>query len=383
MAHLLRGIVQVGAIDASSEGPQKQIASDYGVTGFPTLKLFADDKANPIDVETSDPNEIMQFVMATLNKIVPERAARGPDGHGGNGSSQSSSSSSRGSRSKPSSYVVQLNSSNFEEKVYENNDVLLVAFVAPWCGHCKALHPAWEEAASKLRGKGATLGWVDATVEESLASKFGVKGFPTIKVFPGGKGKTSSSAFDYPHGREKEEIIQYALEEVDRTGVPKEISEMVSEDIFFENCEPGASKLCVFFALPHILDTGAEGRNKYRDIMAEASKAVRGMSFNFLWFEGGSQTDVESTLDLSFGFPAVAAYSMEKGIYSVHRGSFTEPNIRKFLTSITTGRQAIHKASKVPRVELNAPWDGKDGEPVEEEFSLEDIMGWDEDEPEL
>lgn len=383
MAHLLRGIVQVGAIDASSEGPQKRIASEYGVTAFPTLKVFADDKLNPIDVQTRDPNEIMQFIMKTINTIVPERAERGPDGQGGSSSSSSGSSSS-GSRSKPSSYVVQLNSSNFAEKVYDNNDVLLVAFAAPWCGHCKALHPAWEEAASKLRGSGATLGWVDATAEESLAAQFEVKGFPTIKVFPGGKGKTSSSAFEYQHGRETGQIVQFALEEVDRTGVPKEIPEMVSEDIFFENCEPGASKLCVFFALPHILDSGAEGRNKYRDIMAEASKAVRGMSFNFLWFEGGSQPDLENSLDMTFGFPAVAAYSMEKGVYTVHRGSFTEANIRKFLMGITTGRQGTEKISKAPKIELNEPWDGKDGAPIEEEFSLEDIMGWDdEDEPEL
>ena len=75
---------------------------------------------------------------------------------------------------------------------------------------------------------------------------------------------------------------------------------------------------------------------------------------------------------MTFGFPAVAAYSMEKGVYTVHRGSFTEANIRKFLMGITTGRQGTEKISKAPKIELNEPWDGKDGAPIEEEFSHRD-----------
>lgn len=41
------------------------------------------------------------------------------------------------------------------------------------------------------------MGKVDATVETELATKFGIKGYPTIKVFHYGLGKTVSSAKDY------------------------------------------------------------------------------------------------------------------------------------------------------------------------------------------
>ena len=265
--------------------------------------------------------------------------------------------------------------------------ILIYYNFAVRCGHCKQLLPEWEEAATKLDGTGATLGWVDATAEESLAQEYGIQGFPTIKVFPGGKGKSSYSAMDYEGGRQTSQIVQAALEEVDRSGVPKEIPELVSEDVMRENCEGSGSKICVFFALPHILDTGADGRNKYKEVMTAASKAVRGMAFNFLWFEGGAQSDLENALELTFGFPAVAAYSVDKGVYTVHRGSFSESNVRKFLTGITTGKQGTYKISKVPTINTVEPWDGKDGVPFEEE-PLEDIMGWDDDdddseEPEL
>lgn len=374
LGSLLKGIVPVAAVDATA---QEGLAQEYGVKGFPTMKMFGEDKSNPKDLNTRDSNDLVNTVFAEIQKTVESRG----DAMNGGGGKSSGSNSQQGSKKAPKgSKVVQLSASNFEETVYNNPEVSLVAFVAPWCGHCKALLPEWADASTKLVGSGAFLGLVDATVETSLAQDFGVQGYPTIKVFPGGLGKTKSSAMDYQGPRESRDIVQYALEEVDRSGVPKEISELTGPEVMTETCS-APNSICVFFALPHILDTGAEGRNKYKEIMGAASKAVRGMSFNFLWFEGTSQPKLEDSLELTFGFPSVAAYSVDKGVYAVHRGSFSEKNIRKFLTGITTGKQPTYQIRNVPTIENVEPWDGLDGVPFEEE-PLEDIMGWD-DEDEL
>ena len=368
---MFKGIIPVGAVDASSEGSSKRIASEYGVSGFPTMKLFGLDKTNPTDVQSRDPQELINTLLMEIQSTLQARG--GADGR----SSSSSGGSSSGGSKKFSSNVVKLTASNFQEKVLDNPEVSLVAFIAPWCGHCKALQPEWDEASSKLDGSGAFLGIVDATVETSLASQFGVSGYPTIKVFPGGSGKTYSDAMEYEGGRQSEQIVQYALAEVDRSGVPKEIPELTSAQVMKDTCE-GTNKICVFFALPHILESGADGRNKYKDIMASSAKAVRGMSFHFIWFEGSSQPSLEQELELTFGYPAVAAYSVEKGVYAVHRASFTETNIRKFLMGITTGRQSTYAIRSVPEINTVEPWDGKDGVPFEEE-PLDDIMGWDDE----
>ena len=60
------------------------------------------------------------------------------------------------------------------------------------CGHCQALTPEYKKAASALKGI-VRLGAVDADEHRSLGSKYGVQGFPTIKVF----GSNKKSPSDY------------------------------------------------------------------------------------------------------------------------------------------------------------------------------------------
>jgi len=75
--------------------------------------------------------------------------------------------------------VVELTDSNFEELVYDSDDMWLVEFFAPWCGHCKNLAPQWAAAATELKGK-VKLGAVDATVHTVIASRFQVTSTQSI-----------------------------------------------------------------------------------------------------------------------------------------------------------------------------------------------------------
>ena len=119
IAAITRGIVPLGAVDAPTDGPQKRIAADYGVSGFPTMKIFGDDKKNPKDVQTRDPSALVQELFKTLQETIQARGNGGAQGGGGGGR-------------RADSKVVQLDAANFSEKVYDNEDVVLVAFAAPW-----------------------------------------------------------------------------------------------------------------------------------------------------------------------------------------------------------------------------------------------------------
>lgn len=103
------------------------------------------------------------------------------------------------------SAVILLNESNFTEKVINSNELWLVEFFAPWCGHCKSLAPEWEKAANALKGI-VKVGAVDADAAKSLGGKYGIKGFPTIKWF----GTKKDSPKDYESGRTANDIVKFA-----------------------------------------------------------------------------------------------------------------------------------------------------------------------------
>lgn len=97
--------------------------------------------------------------------------------------------------------VLTLTTKEFDNHLKENKQSL-VEFYAPWCGHCKKLAPEFEKAAVELKGKVA-LGKVDATEEKDLASRYNVKGFPTLVWFEDGKEA------EYDGGRTSDTIIEW------------------------------------------------------------------------------------------------------------------------------------------------------------------------------
>eukprot|EP01012_Entosiphon_sulcatum_P029606 TRINITY_DN3616_c0_g1_i1.p2 TRINITY_DN3616_c0_g1~~TRINITY_DN3616_c0_g1_i1.p2 ORF type:complete len:392 (-),score=102.21 TRINITY_DN3616_c0_g1_i1:12-1187(-) len=100
--------------------------------------------------------------------------------------------------------VVTLTAANFEEEVAKH-DVLMVEFYAPWCGHCKDLAPKYSAAAARLQEHGLSLAKVDATEESKLAEKYGISGYPTIKVFKNKGAKVE----DYDGARSAQAIVKY------------------------------------------------------------------------------------------------------------------------------------------------------------------------------
>lgn len=57
------------------------------------------------------------------------------------------------------------------------------------CGHCKRLAPEYEKAATALAGDDPPipLAKVDCPANSGLCSRFGVTGYPTLKIFRGGE----------------------------------------------------------------------------------------------------------------------------------------------------------------------------------------------------
>uniref|UniRef100_A0A8P4KSX9 protein disulfide-isomerase n=1 Tax=Dicentrarchus labrax TaxID=13489 RepID=A0A8P4KSX9_DICLA len=79
-------------------------------------------------------------------------------------------------------------------------------FYAPWCGYCKKLEPVWHDVGAELKSSGSPVrvGKMDATAYSGMASEFGVRGYPTIKLLKG------DLAYNYKGPRTKDDIVEFA-----------------------------------------------------------------------------------------------------------------------------------------------------------------------------
>jgi protein disulfide-isomerase A6 len=290
-ATTLKGVAKVVAVDATQA---QSLAQKYQIQGFPTIKVFGANKRSPTDYQGARSSDaIITETMKQVNAMVKDRKKGGSGGSSGSSSSSGSKGSSGGSK-KRGSEVIELTELNFNALVMESTDHWLVEFYAPWCGHCKALAPEWEQAAKDLKGQ-VKLGAVDATVHGQLASQYGVKGYPTIKVFSAGPKK---KAKDYQGPREAPGIVQYALQTLDAAGVPPSTPQITSKSVFEEACGANA-RVCAIMFVPHIYDSSAKARNRHLDMLGGIAKSFRGKPMNFVWSEAGAQEELEKTLEVN------------------------------------------------------------------------------------
>ncbi|XP_065218856.1 protein disulfide-isomerase A6 homolog [Planococcus citri] len=356
-ASALKGVAKVGAVDADK---YKSLAARFSISGFPTVKVFVD-KKHPSDY--NGPRSAKGIADAAVNGIREKV-----------NSALSGGSEKSGKKTGSSDDVIELTDDNFDSLVLNSDDMWLIEFFAPWCGHCKNLAPHWAEAATQLKGK-VKLGALDATVHSKKASEYGIQGYPTIKYFPSGKKLSSGSAEEYTGGRTANDIVTWALDKHTENLPPPEMKQITNEDVLKEACESHA--LCVIAVLPHILDCQSECRNGYLKTLKKVADGFKRKQWGWVWSEAGSQPELEVALEIGgFGYPAMALLNHKKMKYSILKGSFSNDGISEFLRDLSFGRgtTAAVKGASLPKVNAIEAWDGKDGElPQEEDIDLSDV----------
>lgn len=371
----LKGAVNVAAVDCDTH---KSLAGEYGVQGFPTIKLFyPSTKGTLSNMEYSGgrtANDIISWAMDQIKKLSLKRIGSKSEEKGEKREKKQKADS--GGFYGSDSDVIQLGSHNFDKEVKDSEDLWMMEFYAPWCGHCKNLKSDWEQAATELKGK-VKVGAVDCTAHESLCGEFGVQGFPTLKYF----GSNKKHPEPYNGARDAASIVAFALVKWSSQAPPPEVKELTEPFILEKYCTGSddlpSKQLCFIVFLPHILDSRAEGRNRYLAILQKVADHFKERPFGYLWAEAGKQRSMEQRFATEgFGYPAAVIFSPKRNAYTIMKAGMDYDHCVEFIDSIRHGFEKLTPLDgELPEAATTVLWDGKDEKvDIEEEFDLDEIM---------
>ncbi|KAG8197832.1 hypothetical protein JTE90_020110 [Oedothorax gibbosus] len=162
----LKGEAIMAAMDVNR--PENAIVRQhFNITGFPTLLYFRNGKALYKYAGDNNRDALLNFMKNPDQKTEKPKEEEWSD--------------------SPSE-VYHLTDDTFNS-VLETETSALVMFYAPWCGHCKKMKPEYEAAAAKIKDQDipGILAAVDAIKEKSVADRFKISGYPTVKYFVKGE----------------------------------------------------------------------------------------------------------------------------------------------------------------------------------------------------
>jgi thioredoxin 2 len=83
-------------------------------------------------------------------------------------------------------HPVELTAASFNRHVSRNDIPVLVDFWAPWCGPCRTMAPAFEQAASLLEPT-VRLAKLNTEDEQLIGASHGIRSIPTMVLYRDGK----------------------------------------------------------------------------------------------------------------------------------------------------------------------------------------------------
>lgn len=224
-----------GRINCVTEG---DMCEEHGIGQYPSIVLFKDYKEIKRFAGKKTMEEVSEFIEGNLETIKPgsrpkvasvvlpqpgataapsqqneaslvldEAAATAATATSGK-ATKTAYVSKPTSTANPAGQNVELNPDSFQKLVTMTQEPWFIKFYAPWCHHCQALAPNWNQMARELQGR-LNVGSVNCEAHRRLCQDVHIKGYPTLHFFRGGE------RVEYDGLRGLGDLVTYAKKAVD------------------------------------------------------------------------------------------------------------------------------------------------------------------------
>lgn len=182
---------ELPAQKAAGKDSTKSSAKDSKKTsGKGTAKEDETGKSEKAEDWTTDNDWKSETAAETFNKKEPKKPTVPPN---------------------PNGVTISLTAESFQHMVTMSQDPWFIKFYAPWCPHCQAMGPTWDQLAKNMQGK-LNVGEVNCDKESRLCKDVNARSYPTILFFKGGERA------EYRGLRGLGDFVEYADKAIDLAG---------------------------------------------------------------------------------------------------------------------------------------------------------------------